>query len=169
MKKNEYSAEVIAHSVGPNGKQIYTVLLQFHQSVNAELWKRLANSRQLSFKMRNGTHCLCTATEWDEFFHLCHPWRIIPKDSDEAKGFGGIAPPMDLHAWGTEVDLNFPAGHDIQTLAIEMKKAMDASTPTQLEAPEYHLPFITDDDRPEIQNIYDGVCDDTVSLLMMMS
>jgi hypothetical protein len=160
MKKNECSAEVVAYSVGPNGKEICTVLLQFHQSVNVDLWKLMANSRQLSFKMRNGTHCLCTATEWDEFFERCHPWGVCVECgvcgvTHNGLKEGDTCPECTVGKlmkcgstyWENEVNLEFPANRNIQQLVIKMKKAMDASTPKQLDVGEYHLPFITENDR----------------------
>lgn len=43
----------------------------------------------------------------------------------------------------------------IQVLAREIRKAMDASTPTKLQPGEWHLPYVTDEDR-ELLNLSAG-------------
>jgi thymidylate synthase ThyX len=97
------------------------------------------------------TRAVITATNWDNFFRLRHPHHIIPKeimdthpalknenmrwDGDEGHTENGIE-------WINKVDLNFPAEYNIQDLAIKMKKALDDSTPTELEEGQWHLPFV---------------------------
>jgi len=89
------------------------------------------------------TRCIITATEWDGFFRLRHPWR-------------NVCDPMDgetFQEWEDEPNLEFPAEIHIQELAIKMKTAIDASTPAKLEAGDWHLPFIGDEDAETVEGM----------------
>ena len=98
-----------------------------------------------------------TRGEIEGFFRLRHPWHYVEKDMA-----AGLTPePYNERAtvWEDEVNLKFPAEYNIQALAIEMKKAMDESTPVKLKhygaAGQWHLPFITDEDKQWFIDKYD--------------
>ncbi len=102
-------------------------------------------SKQLTNRLLEpwvNTKCVITATSWENFFLLRHPWHYETKEST----WNGYTQKTKHIVWESEVNLNFPAEYNLQALAIEMKKAIDASEPTVLEEGEWHLPFVTDDD-----------------------
>ena len=65
-----------------------------------------------------------TATEWNNFFGLRHPWN------DDG--------------WLEEVDTSFPSQPEFQKIAILMRNAMLASTPDTIEPDRWHLPMVKD-------------------------
>jgi len=89
------------------------------------------------------TRAVITATNWDNFFRLRHPWHY---------NTGDMGSPRDINdiCWQDRVNLNFPAEYNIQDLAIRMKKSLDESTPNKLEEGQWHLPFITTEDRDDV-------------------
>lgn len=69
--------------------------------------------------------CIISATEWSNFFALRAPE-------------------------GEEVDLDFGAQPEIQEVAILMRKALQESTPKELEPGQWHLPLVDWDTQCEL-------------------
>ena len=209
------TAEVIADSIGPNGKRITSILINHWRGIHAELLRHrlfsfsVASSRAIPYSVQSkqvkedpmmpvlwprshkgmqGTEvfegkeheemndkwvsakddmlyhteryterglskqltnrllepwvnscCVITATEWGNFFRLrCPTTKVTALSGSPIKG--------DFDWWADEIQLDFPAEYNIQDLAIKMKKALDASTPTELRQGQWHLPFISQDD-----------------------
>jgi hypothetical protein len=88
----------------------------------------------------------------ESFLKLRHPHAKI--GHRDYAGPPENTPPLQTR-WEDKVNLTFPAEYNIQQLAIEMKAAMDASNPTELEEGQWHLPFV---EQKELESavIFDG-------------
>lgn len=75
---------------------------------------------------------IITATDWDNFFYLRAP------DGDE---------------W----DRDFGAQPEFQMLAIEIRKAMEASEPQKLQSGWWHLPFAREDELSYLCSLREGI------------
>jgi hypothetical protein len=116
----------VAHTLQFN--DMYNKLTDSYETLSKQLTNRLIEPWVT-------TRCVCTATEWDGFFMLRHPWHM----GEHYVAHGDMC---DTIEWDSEIDLEFAAEYNIQALAISMKKAMDESEPTGCNAGGWHLPFI---------------------------
>jgi len=237
---SKISAEVITHSIGPNGVEIFTILALYPRYIHSEvlrhrnishsvassraipaaklmeqvkhdpampvLWPKEHHGMQgtevfpdMDIVINSGWNCarrdaiahsdslsesglskqltnrliepwvMCrdvmtfTKPQIKGFFTLRHPWRQVGTratcsacsdtfDSKIVKIQKSATTCMSCGAesmtytpiteWEDEVNLKFPAEYNIQQLAIEIKRAMDASVPASLAEGEYHLPFM---------------------------
>jgi len=136
----------------------------------AEAMSKIGCSKQLTNRLLEpwvSTHCVITATNWDNFFILRHPWH-------EESLYGGSGGKVII--WEKDINLTFPTEYNLQDLAIKMKKAMNASTPNQLKEGEWHLPFITNEDWDVCHELYAGyedkketILDTVISMLLKVS
>lgn len=98
-------------------------------------------SKQLSNRLLEpwvNTRAVVTATDFDNFFELRHPWHY------EDRTFQGHD--FEEMVWETAVNLEFPAEYNIQDLALKMRNAMEDQEPVELKEGEWHLPFVEQED-----------------------
>ncbi len=104
---------------------------------------------------------LVTATEWENFFSLRCPQYIFGKATNKPKIWKSKKDAIkDFPNWETHNDLFWRTMNEsqaeihIQALAESMWDAMNESTPKELKAGEYHIPFGDRMDEDKVAELY---------------
>lgn len=100
-----------------------------------------------------------TRPQIESMFLLRHPWHWHYEDGRKEGNY---------RVWEDKVNLTFPTEYNFQDLSIKLRKAIMSSSPKVLEAGEWHLPFITDEDRLNAPQSYADVWNNT-SLINLSS